>query len=112
MFCNPLLAVIVNPLFFIFIGNLLSQHMGVLQASSMGWNGAPAVAGIPVVKKLVRLDVPVDKYPNVCVAFFYVFLLLFPQNAIQFHECFVLWLLPVQLCWSFAGTARQLPEKS
>jgi protein quaking len=43
--------------------------MGVLQASSMGWNGAPALAGTPVVKKVVRLDVPVDKYPNVWVFF-------------------------------------------
>ncbi|VAH67145.1 unnamed protein product [Triticum turgidum subsp. durum] len=38
--------------------------MGVLQASPMSWNGAPALGGTPVVKKLVRLDVPVDKYPN------------------------------------------------
>lgn len=39
--------------------------MGVLQASSMGWNGAPVLAATPVVKKVMRLDVPVDKYPNV-----------------------------------------------
>ena len=42
-----------------------SQHMGVLQASSMGWNGAPVLAATPIVKKVMRLDVPVDKYPNV-----------------------------------------------
>ncbi|CAM0883987.1 unnamed protein product [Alopecurus aequalis] len=41
-----------------------TEHMGVLQASPMSWNGAPPHAGTPVVKKLVRLDVPVDKYPN------------------------------------------------
>jgi protein quaking len=45
-------------LFFLF------QNMRVLQASSMGWNGPPAITGTPVVKKVVRLDVPVDKYPN------------------------------------------------
>jgi len=39
--------------------------MGVLQASSMGWNGAPVLAATPIVKKVMRLDVPVDKYPNV-----------------------------------------------
>jgi len=49
--------------------------MGVLQASSMDWNGAPALVGTPIVKKVVRLDVPVDKYPNVCVAFVNSFLL-------------------------------------
>jgi hypothetical protein len=44
------------------------QHMGVMQ-SPMSWNGAPAHASTPVVKKLVRLDVPVDKYPNVRMDF-------------------------------------------
>ncbi|OEL35186.1 KH domain-containing protein [Dichanthelium oligosanthes] len=41
-----------------------TEHMGALQASSMGWNGGPALASTPVIKKVVRLDVPVDKYPN------------------------------------------------
>ncbi|XP_062231399.1 KH domain-containing protein At1g09660/At1g09670-like isoform X2 [Phragmites australis] len=41
-----------------------TKHLGVLQSSSMSWNGAPGVVGNPVVKKVVRIDVPVDKYPN------------------------------------------------
>jgi protein quaking len=40
----------------------------------MGWNGAPRVVGSPIVKKVGRIDVPVDKYPNVCVTFFFSFL--------------------------------------
>nr|XP_010927868.1 KH domain-containing protein At1g09660/At1g09670 [Elaeis guineensis] len=40
------------------------QRMGPLQASPVGWNGAPGVPTSPVVKKVVRLDVPVDKFPN------------------------------------------------
>ncbi|XP_039122382.1 KH domain-containing protein At1g09660/At1g09670-like isoform X2 [Dioscorea cayenensis subsp. rotundata] len=40
------------------------QRMRVLQASSMGWNGTPVVTSTPVVKKVVRLDVPIDKFPN------------------------------------------------
>jgi len=53
--------------------------MGVLQASSMGWNGAPVLAATPIVKKVMRLDVPVDKYPNVgsLLAFVNAFLLAF-----------------------------------
>ena len=47
--------------------------MGVLQASPLSWNGAPALGGTPVVKKLVRLDVPVDKYPNVSMHYFRAF---------------------------------------
>jgi protein quaking len=42
----------------------MQTEMGVLQSPSMGWNVAPGVAGSPVVKKVVRIDVPVDKYPN------------------------------------------------
>ncbi|XP_062180085.1 KH domain-containing protein At1g09660/At1g09670-like isoform X1 [Phragmites australis] len=41
-----------------------TEHLGVLQSSSTGWNGAPGVVGSPVVKKVVRMDVPADKYPN------------------------------------------------
>lgn len=40
--------------------------MNILQASPMGWHGAPGVPTAPVVTKVVRLDVPVDKFPNVC----------------------------------------------
>ncbi|CAL4893633.1 unnamed protein product [Urochloa decumbens] len=43
-----------------------TEHLGVLQSPSMLWNGAPGpgVVGSPIVKKVVRMDVPVDKYPN------------------------------------------------
>ncbi|CAN6475572.1 unnamed protein product [Victoria cruziana] len=40
------------------------QRMNILQASPMGWHGAPGVPTAPVVTKVVRLDVPVDKFPN------------------------------------------------
>lgn len=40
------------------------QRMGIFQASSLGWNAAPGAPTSPVVKKVVRLDVPVDKFPN------------------------------------------------
>ncbi|XP_010245421.1 PREDICTED: KH domain-containing protein At1g09660/At1g09670 isoform X2 [Nelumbo nucifera] len=44
--------------------NGLLQRMGTFQASSMGWTGATGVPTSPVVKKVIRLDVPVDKFPN------------------------------------------------
>ncbi|KAK9214020.1 hypothetical protein WN944_006006 [Citrus x changshan-huyou] len=31
---------------------------------SMGWQGIPGIPTTPVVKRVIRLDVPVDKYPN------------------------------------------------
>ncbi|CAL9775908.1 unnamed protein product [Musa acuminata subsp. burmannicoides] len=40
------------------------QRIGVLQSSTSGWNGTPGVTTSPVVKKVIRLDVPVNKYPN------------------------------------------------
>lgn len=79
--------------------------MGVLQASSMGWNGAPALAGSPVVKKVVRLDVPVDKYPNVCVAFVNYSFIIFLNLLATSLMCYSLDGL-VQLCWSFVGAPR------
>ncbi|KAK6945501.1 STAR protein, homodimerization region, partial [Dillenia turbinata] len=44
--------------------NGLLQRMGPYQASAMGWHGAVGIPTTPVVKRVVRLDVPVDKYPN------------------------------------------------
>lgn len=46
------------------------QRMGTSPAPSIGWNGTPGVAMNPVVKKVVRLDVPVDKFPNVSKSIF------------------------------------------
>ncbi|KAI5079736.1 hypothetical protein GOP47_0005215 [Adiantum capillus-veneris] len=42
----------------------------VQQASAMGWRGLPGMGGVPmsspghIPKKLLRIDVPVDTYPN------------------------------------------------
>ncbi|ONK82052.1 uncharacterized protein A4U43_C01F35630 [Asparagus officinalis] len=40
-------------------------RMGMSPAPSVGWNGTPGVSMSHVIKKVVRLDVPVDKFPNV-----------------------------------------------
>ncbi|XP_042437366.1 KH domain-containing protein At1g09660/At1g09670-like [Zingiber officinale] len=40
------------------------HRIGVLQASTTDWGGTPAVTKSPIVKKVIRLNVPVDKYPN------------------------------------------------
>ncbi|OAY45040.1 KH domain-containing protein At1g09660/At1g09670 isoform X2 [Manihot esculenta] len=40
------------------------QRMASFHATSVGWPGVPGVATTPVIKRVVRLDVPVDKYPN------------------------------------------------
>ncbi|KAI6701752.1 hypothetical protein NL676_016076 [Syzygium grande] len=40
------------------------QKAGLFQSSSVGWPGAVSVPTTPVVKKVIRLDVPVDKYPS------------------------------------------------
>ncbi|KAG6466874.1 hypothetical protein ZIOFF_075315 [Zingiber officinale] len=39
------------------------HRVGVLPASSPGWGGTPGLAK-SLVKKVVRLDVPVDKFPH------------------------------------------------
>ncbi|XP_038995758.1 KH domain-containing protein At1g09660/At1g09670-like [Hibiscus syriacus] len=40
------------------------QRVAPVQAASMGWPGLPRAPSTPIVKRVVRLDVPVDKYPN------------------------------------------------
>ena len=52
--------------FFFLQENGFLQRMSIFQASSMGWHGAPGVSTSSVVKKIIRLDVPVDKFPSVC----------------------------------------------
>ena len=44
-------------------GGLQSDRLGISQASSMGWHGAPGVPISPVINKHMRLDIPVDNYP-------------------------------------------------
>ncbi|XP_062083709.1 KH domain-containing protein At1g09660/At1g09670 isoform X2 [Humulus lupulus] len=41
-----------------------SQRIAPYQSPSMGWSGAQGIPSTPNVKKVVRLDVPVDKYPT------------------------------------------------
>jgi len=41
------------------------QRMTPLQTPSMGWPGVQGIPTTPIVKRVIRLDVPVDKYPSV-----------------------------------------------
>ncbi|XP_038996087.1 KH domain-containing protein At1g09660/At1g09670-like [Hibiscus syriacus] len=40
------------------------QRVAPIQAASMGWPDLPRAPTTPIVKGVVKLDVPVDKYPN------------------------------------------------
>jgi len=42
----------------------LQERLGFPQGTSMDWQGAPPSPSSHVVKKILRLDVPVDSYPN------------------------------------------------
>ncbi|KAL4346506.1 hypothetical protein GQ457_17G001400 [Hibiscus cannabinus] len=41
------------------------DRLAPIHAASMGWPGLPIAPTIPIVKRVVRLDVPVDQYPSV-----------------------------------------------
>ena len=41
------------------------QRMTLLQTPSIGWPGVQGIPTTPIVKRAIRLDVPVDKYPSV-----------------------------------------------
>ncbi|KAL6501291.1 hypothetical protein OROHE_024938 [Orobanche hederae] len=42
----------------------LRQKMAPFQPSSLNWHVVPGTPTTPVVKRVIRLDVPVEKYPN------------------------------------------------
>uniref|UniRef100_A0A804M684 K Homology domain-containing protein n=2 Tax=Zea mays TaxID=4577 RepID=A0A804M684_MAIZE len=42
----------------------LQERLGFPQGTSMDWQGAPPSPSSHVVKKILRLEVPVDSYPN------------------------------------------------
>lgn len=41
------------------------QRMAPFQTPPMSWPGLQGVPTTPIVKRVVRLDVPVEKFPNV-----------------------------------------------
>ncbi|CAL5378008.1 unnamed protein product [Camellia sinensis] len=44
--------------------NELLKRITPSQGSHMGWHRAPGIPTTPIVKRVIRLDVPVDKFPN------------------------------------------------
>ncbi|KAL7205741.1 hypothetical protein ACSBR2_018630 [Camellia fascicularis] len=44
--------------------NELLKRITPFQGSHMGWHRAPGIPTTPIVKRVIRLDVPVDKFPN------------------------------------------------
>jgi protein quaking len=40
------------------------QRISPFQAPSMGWHGTPELTTTPIMKRVIRLDVPVEKFPN------------------------------------------------
>lgn len=56
----------------------------------MDWQGAPPSPNSYIVKKILRLEIPVDTYPNVCYLFFffYFFYLRFYLTIpLKFFKC-------------------------
>jgi protein quaking len=41
------------------------QRIGPFQGPPVGWHGTQGIPTTPIVKRVIRLDVPVDKYPTV-----------------------------------------------
>lgn len=44
--------------------NLLHERLGVPQGMTMDWQGAPASPSSYIVKKILRLEIPVDSFPT------------------------------------------------
>lgn len=52
--------------FLLTTGNRLLQKIAPFQPSPLDWHVVPGTATTPVVKRVIRLDVPVENFPNVC----------------------------------------------
>lgn len=53
--------------------NGLLRRMAPVQASAMGWPAAAlGLTTTPVVKRVIRLDVPLNKFPNVSADFYFI----------------------------------------
>lgn len=62
------------PLYVIYLlqENRLLQKMAPFQPSPLDWHVVPGAATTPVVKRVIRLDVPVENFPNVCEPYWVV----------------------------------------
>lgn len=78
---------------------------------TMDWQGAPASPSSFTVKRILRLEIPVDTYPNVS---FYTNASYRKSNLItQSYTCnknMLLLIALVQFCWKTSGTQRQFFE--
>lgn len=63
--------------------NRLIRELAPFQASSLDWHLASGTPTTPVVKRVLRLDVPVDKFPSVRSSN-----LLFPSLGVDFSLSF------------------------
>ncbi|KAJ7566588.1 hypothetical protein O6H91_02G109700 [Diphasiastrum complanatum] len=44
--------------------SLQPERSALAQTTSLSWNGATGGVAVPVIKKTLKIEVPVDKYPN------------------------------------------------
>ena len=78
--------------------------MAPFQAASLGWPSSPGFAP-PVIKRVIRLDVPLEKFPNVSTdtchhisMFFYLVLPLVPCSKAKHGSSTLL-----VVFWALAG---------
>ena len=71
------------------------QRLSGPPGMTMDWQGAPASPSSYTVKRILRLEIPVDTYPNVCtvsctnfqcypVKFYWLSIFTIPFNEIEF----------------------------
>lgn len=66
--------------------NRLLQKLAPFQPSPLDWHSAPGNSTTSVAKRVIRLDVPVDKFPNVkCNNFSFKDLFYFFYFPITWH---------------------------
>ena len=73
---------------------ILEKRLGFPQEVAMNWQGTSTFPSSCIVKKILRLEIPVDAYPNVCIFYSHTFhgvvlwsvIHFFMWHIVQFHR--------------------------
>lgn len=89
------------------VGLLFEQRFGAPRGMTMDWQSAPPSPSSYIVKKILRLEIPVDTYPNVNTPSF--------AKHFRLHSIFVdtqVYMAAVQFCWTAPRSPGQFAEAS
>lgn len=92
----------------------MQPWLGGSEGMDMDWQAAIGNPSSYVVKRVLRLEIPVDRFPNVSQLNFFSSFLSFSVQDFQISKslCMYVCMDIVQFCWETIRTSRQFSETS